>query len=179
MREYAVQPYKLANLDTKSILISPYGVNELEKIKYHDLPQFNQYRNEDWDVDTHIRKIVARANEAAPANIGCTALSLEERLINVSSKIEAAKATAAAECEAGIAAEEPMALEVGRRVIEHFPELTIVQPGSAEENALRYKPLEELLKELAGENEVLDMLREKSGYDRLLTDALSTQSSNM
>lgn len=29
-REYAVQPYNLANLDTKCILISPYGVNELE-----------------------------------------------------------------------------------------------------------------------------------------------------
>ncbi len=177
MREYAVQPYNLANLDTKCILISPYGVNELQKISYFDLPQFSKYVKETCD-DLHIRKIVDRAKEVFPANIGCTALSLEKRLESVYSKITAAKTTAA-ELESEAAKDDPMAMEIGRRVLKYFPDLSIFRPGSAEENALRYKPLEALLHVLADEGEVLDRLREKSGYDHLLTDALSTQSSDM
>jgi len=176
-REYAVQPYNLANLDTKCILISPYGVNELEKIQYFELPQFSHYMTEDCDAAVLTRKIVTRANEVAPSNVGCTALSLGERLANVYSKIAAAKKTAAAEHESEAAKDDPMAKEIGQRVLKYFPDLSLVQPGSEEENALRFKPLESLLYELACANEVLDMLRKKSGYDHLLTDALSTQSS--
>lgn len=132
---------------------------------------------EDCDAAVLTRKIVTRANEVAPANVGCTALSLGERLANVYSKIAAAKKTAAAEHESEAAKDDPMAKEIGKRVLKYFPDLSLVQPGSEEENALRFKPLESLLYELACANEVLDTLREKSGYDHLLTDALSTQSS--
>lgn len=181
-REYAVQPYSLANLDTKCILVSPYGVNELEKIKYVDLPQFSKYIKETCDDDLRIRKIVDRAKEVSPANSGCTALSLEKRLESVRSKMAAAKTTTAAERESEAekeANDDPMAMEIGQRVLKYFPDLSVFQPGSEEENALRYKPLEAVLHALAGENEVLDRLREKSGYDHLMTDALSTQSSDM
>lgn len=102
---------------------------------------------------------------------------MEERLENVRSKIAAAKTTAA-ERKSEAAEDDPMAMEIGRRVLKYFPDLSIIQPGSEEENALRYKPLEALLHVLEGEKEVRDMLREKSGYDHLLTDALSTQSSD-
>ncbi len=175
-REYAVQPYNLANLE-KCVLISPYGVNEVDKIKYYDLPKLSEYITEDYVAPVHMRKIAERVNELVPANVGCTALSLGERLANVYSKIAAAKKTAAAEHESEAAKDDPMAKEIGKRVLKYFPDLSLVQPGSEEENALRYKPLESLLYELACANEVLDTLREKSGYDHLLTDALSTQSS--
>ena len=178
-REYAVQPHSLANLDTKCILISPYGVNELEKIRYFDLPQFSQYIKETCDDDLRIRKIVARVNEVSPANSGCTARSLKERLDSIHSKIAAAKTAAAAERESEAAIDNPMAMEIGRRVIKYFPDLTLIEPGSEEENALRYKPLEALLHMLSKENEVLDMLREKSGFEHLLSDTLSTQNPNM
>jgi hypothetical protein len=178
-REYAVQPHKLANLDTKCILISPYGVNELAKVRYWDLPQFSQYIKETCDDDLRIRKIIARASEVSPANSGCVALSLEARLESVRSKIAGAKTAAAAERESEAAIDNPMAMEIGRRVLKYFPDLTLIEPGSEEENALRYKPLEALLHMLSKENEVLDMLREKSGFEHLLSDALSTQSSDM
>jgi hypothetical protein len=106
------------------------------------------------------------------------ALSLEARLESVRSKIAAAK-IAAEEHEAVAAKAEPMALEIGQRVLKYFPDLTLIEPGSEEENALRYKPLEALLHMLSKENEVLDMLREKSGFEHLLSDALSTQTPNM
>ena len=178
-REYAVQPHKLANLDTKCILISPYGVNELEKIRYFDLPQFSQYIKETCDDDLRIRKIVARVNEVSPANSGCTARSLKERLDSIHSKIAAAKTAAAAERESEAAIDNPMAMEIGRRVIKYFPDLTLIEPGSEEENALRYKALEALLHALADDAEVLNRLREQVGYEHLLSDALSTQTPNM
>lgn len=177
-REYAVQPHKLANLDTKCILISPYGVNELAKVRYWDLPQFSQYIKETCDDDLRIRKIIARASEVSPANSGCVALSLEARLESVRSKIAAAK-TAAEEHEAVAAKAEPMALEIGQRVLKYFPNLTLIEPGSEEENALRYKPLEALLHMLSKKNEVLDPLCKELGFDHLLSDALSTQNPNM
>jgi type IV secretory pathway TraG/TraD family ATPase VirD4 len=177
-REYAVQPHSLANLDTKCILISPYGVNEFAKVRYWDLPQFSQYIKETCDDDLRIRKIIARASEVSPANSGCVALSLEARLESVRSKIAAAK-IAAEEHEAVAAKAEPMALEIGQRVLKYFPNLTLIEPGSEEENALRYKALEALLHVLSDDDEVLDRLREKSGFDHLLSDALSTQSSDM
>ena len=126
--------------------------------------------------DLHTRKIAARYNEAFPANIGNTPLTLVQRLENAGSKMAAAEAMAAVERESETA-KDPMALEIGRRVLKFFPELSVFEPGSAEENALRYKPLEAVLRALVGENEMLDMLREKSRYDKLLDDALSTQSS--
>jgi hypothetical protein len=175
-REYAVQPYNLANLE-KCILISPYGVNEVEKIKYYDLPKLSEYITEDYVAAVHMRKIAERVNELVSANIGCTALSVEERLENVNTKIAAAKKTAAAERESEASKDGPMAMEIGRRILKFFPDISIIKPGSEEENAIRYKPLEAFLRALSSEKEMLDTLREKSGYDQLLDDALSTQNS--
>lgn len=175
-REYAVQPYNLANLE-KCVLISPYGVNEVDKIKYYDLPKLSEYITEDYIAPVHMRKIAERVNELVPANIGFTALSVEERLENVNIKIVAAKKTAAAEHESEAAEDDPMAMEIGRHVLKFFPDLSIIKPGSEEENAIRYKPLAAVLRALSSEKEMLDTLREKSGYDQLLDDALSTQNS--
>lgn len=177
-REYAVQPYKLANLE-KCVLISPYGVNEVDKIKYYDLPKLSEYITEDYVAPVHMRKIAERVNELVPANIGFTALSVEERLENVNTKIAAAKRPATAKRESEAAEDDPMAMEIGRHVLKYFPDLSIIKPGSEEENAIRYKPLEAVLRALSSEKEMLDTLREKSGYDHLLDDALSTQSSDM
>lgn len=178
-REYAVQPYNLANLE-KCVLISPYGVNEVDKIKYYDLPKLSEYITEDYVAPVHMRKIAERVNELVPANIRCTALSVEERLENVNTKIAAAKRPATAERESEVTEDASIAMqrEIGQRVLKYFPALSIIQPGSEEENALRYKPLEAFLHTLADENDVMNMLREKSNYDQQLTDALSTQSSD-
>lgn len=175
-REYAIQPYHLANLDTKCILISPYGVNEFEKIQYFELPQFSRYTTEDCENAVYIRKIVARVNEVSPANSGCTARLLKERLENVRSKIAAAKTTAA-ERKSEAAEDTAIAVEIGRRVLKRFPELSIIQPGTEEENAFRYKPFEVLLHAL-GTSDVLDKLREESGYDQRLQDVLASQSAD-
>ena len=158
-------------------MISPYGVNEIEKIRYFELPTFLEYTCvKNISDDLHTRKIAARYNEVFPANIGNTALTLVQRLENAGSKMAAAEAMAA-ERESEAAKDDPMATEIGRRVLRYFPDLSIIQPGSAEENALRYKPLEAVLHALSGEHEVLDMLREKSRFDQLLEAALATQSS--
>ena len=174
-REYALQPHRLSNLQN-CILISPYGVSEVEKIMYYDLAAFGKYVTEDYDAAVHIRKIVARANEVSPSNIGSTALTLEERLGSVRAKIEATKAKAA-ERKTEAAEDTAMAVEIGRRILDRYPGLTIIQPGTEEENAFRYKPLDIILDKLS-ESGVLDKLREECGYDQRLQDVLASQNSD-
>ena len=63
------------------------------------------------------------------------------------------KKTAAAEHESEAAEDDPMAMEIGRHVLKYFPDLSIIKPGSEEENAIRYKPLAAVLRALSGEKE--------------------------
>ena len=172
-REYALQPHRLSNLQN-CILISPYGVNEVEKIMYYDLPKFSELTTDNHTV--LCRKIAERVNEVFPGNTGHSPLSLEERLGSVRAKIEAAKAKAA-ERKTEAAEDTAMAVEIGRRILDRYPGLTIIQPGTEEENAFRYKPLDIILDKLS-ESGVLDKLREECGYDQRLQDVLASQNSD-
>lgn len=162
IRDRVVQPHELAMLED-ILLLSPFGFcrvkkcfairKTLKQVRFSvgkpavydeteeaDEETFDNFRNED-----------------------AVMLTIKERTQNANDKVKAAakkqRVSERQDREAEKRKSQRLCYIVGEMVVKHFPDLLAIEPGTSEENAVRFRQLEELLEKLADDPEFRGWVR--------------------
>ena len=180
VQDYAIHPHELSTLD-EVLLLTPQGFYRVEKLQPRsDLADYVLYSNfNKRRVSTENVKLASLDDPItfffdndSKRNEGAKLLEIEDRVKTADKRIAESKHQQRLALKQAHEAQRRKGRHrnfiIGELVSQYFPEVLELEPGTQEENKVRFLPLKAFLIELASDQKLVTQIKEKARCQRQL-----------